>query len=217
MSYNLWPGAKQVLVSCVGCHALADVRTGSVQGGQWEHHGPGPQQSPGGELWGHSSVPFYSGDVDLPQSQCLLRYPDCFPLFDQYQILLVKLHRRVLTQSVRWQLTRWALFMMKYFHLWPVASHCDDDSDLTMSVTGGCVNTGPPHRGHTRRSSVTSSASIGWADEMFSVIGWISHERATTSVRAGSHGLLYLQNNLLIYFYHKNLFFLTVLFYTFLK
>ena len=29
-------------------------------------------------------VPFYSGCVDLPQSLCLLRYPYCFPLFDQY-------------------------------------------------------------------------------------------------------------------------------------
>ena len=67
----------------------------------------------------------------------------------------------------------WALFMMKYFHLWPVASHCGDDSDLTMSVTGGCADTEPPHRGRTLRSSVTSSASIGRADEMCHVIGGI--------------------------------------------
>ena len=157
----------------------------SVRGGQWAHHGPGHQQSPGGEwsvVWVIvvSIFSIYPYLFTLRRWICLSLYS--FPVIRTVSHYLINIACQV-TSACWHNLSSDSLhagFCLWWnictFDLLPVTAS-GDVSDLTMSVAAedasrGCVDPEKPHRGHTRRLSRTSAASIGWADEMFAFIGW---------------------------------------------
>ena len=132
----LWPGAKQVPVRlspsldlmsrCQWPMTTPWARIRAVSGGWVVCH-----KCCAGKIFLHLHILVFGtfllwmrgfASVSMPPPLSIL-----LPII--WSILLVKLHRRVLTQSIQWQLRRWAgrlLFMMKYFHLWPVASDCSE-------------------------------------------------------------------------------------------
>ena len=177
----------------------------SVRGGQWAHHGPGHQQSPGGEwslvyvslcqysasirtflLWGGG---FASVSIPSPLS-------GLFPII--WSILLVKLHRRV---DTIYPVTAYTLASVYDEIFAPLT--CCQWLPVVMWVTWQCqwLRRTPAEAVWTPRSLI--EVTLGGSREhrqpplaelmkCLPLLDEISHERTTngTTLRAGTHDFL---------------------------